>query len=150
MTARVMTKRHASLRLAPLLLTSLLIGAQADTPPTPAAAADQDASAAQQPCDLALGKRVFGQCSICHSVEKEVPPTAGPNLYGVLGRAAASAPGFSYSKALRESGKIWTAQELEHFLEQPMSAIPGTTMAFAGLKKPAERAAVVCYLGQNK
>lgn len=150
MTASVIPKHHASLRLAPLLLSSLLIGAQADTPPAPDAAADQSATAAQQPCDLALGKRVFGQCSICHSVEKDVAPTAGPNLYGILGRTAASAPGFSYSKALRDSGKTWTAQELEHFLEQPMSAIPGTTMAFAGLKKSAERTAVVCYLSQNK
>lgn len=135
--------------LAPALLLPIFLNVRAQDPPAAASASDKPAAATQE-CDTALGKRVFGQCSICHSVEKGVPPAAGPNLNGVVGRTAASAPGFSYSKAMRESAKQWSPQELEHFLEQPMTYIPGTTMAFAGLRKPAERAAVICYLAQSK
>jgi cytochrome c len=164
-----MSHRFVVTSLAVVALSALSISAQADEPAAPpasksasapaAVSADKSASAApsaaDQPaaaapaCDLTLGKRVFGQCSICHSLDKDAPPVAGPNLHGVVGRTAASSPGFSYSKALRDSAKQWTAQELDHFLEQPMSSVPGTMMAFAGLKKPEERAAVICYMETN-
>lgn len=126
----------------------LAFAACAAEPPASAAAPAPaaPAAAAAPACDAALGRRVFGQCAICHSLEKDAPPVAGPNLYGVLERAAGTAPGFAYSRALRESGKRWTREELDRFLTQPSAAVPGTTMAFAGLKKPEERAAVICHL----
>jgi len=99
-------------------------------------------------CDLDLGQRVFGQCAICHSIEKDAPAIAGPNLHGVVGREAASGSDFKYSQALRASGKRWTVEELDRFLTDPMNEIPGTSMAFGGLKKPEQRAAVICYLEQ--
>lgn len=138
-----MGSRFTTAWLAPLLLSPLFICVQADEPAAPTAAKD---TAAAPACDVVLGKRVFGQCSICHSLEKGAAPIAGPNLHGIVGRAAASANGFNYSKALREAAKQWTPAELDRYLEQPTTYAPGTMMAFAGLKKPEERAAVICYI----
>jgi cytochrome c len=143
-----MRHRFALASVAIAALSALFVGVQADEPALPTASADKPVAAASA-CDAALGKRVFGQCSICHSLDKDTPPVAGPNLHGVVGRAAASSPGFSYSKALRDSGKKWTAQALDQFLEQPMTSVPGTMMAFAGLKKAEERAAVICYIERS-
>lgn len=141
-----MRRLAATAALAALLAFPFVISAggadEAAAPPaTPAASA-----AGTTDCDAALGKRVFAQCAICHSVEKDAAPVAGPNLYGILDRPAASAPGFGYSRAMRDSGKRWTREELDRFLAQPMSVVPGTSMAFAGLRKPEERAAVICHL----
>jgi cytochrome c len=102
-----------------------------------------------RPCDAKLGESVFAQCAICHSSEKDVPPVAGPNLHGIVGRTAASAAGFAYSQALRGSRIRWTREELDRFLEDPMARVPGTSMAFAGLKQPEQRAAVICYLQET-
>lgn len=143
-TGPIMFKRSLVSMLAAALLAPVLIGAAAQEPATPAAVAE--AAPAAPACDAALGRRVFGQCAICHSLEKDAAPIAGPNLHGVVGRPAASTPGFSYSKALRASGKRWTPEELDRFLTQPASHVPGTTMAFAGLKRPEERTAVICHL----
>jgi cytochrome c len=104
---------------------------------------------AVKPCDAKLGESVFAQCAICHSTEKDVAPVAGPNLHGIVGRVAGSAPGFAYSPALRGSRIRWTPGELDRFLEDPMATVPGTSMAFAGLKQPEQRAAVICYLQQT-
>lgn len=140
-----MRRLAATAALAALLAFPFVIAAGADEAASPAA---PPAPAADTPadCDGALGRRVFAQCAICHSLEKDAAPVAGPNLYGVLGRPAASAPGFSYSRAMRESGKRWTREELDRFLAQPLGVVPGTSMAFGGLKKPEERAAVICHL----
>lgn len=140
-----MRRRDAAAALTVLLVSSCAIVAGADDAAVPAVS--PPAAARAPDCDTALGKRVFAQCAICHSIEKDAPPSAGPNLYGILDSPAASKTGFGYSQALRASGKRWTREELDHFLAQPMSAIPGTSMAFGGLKKPEERAAVICHLG---
>jgi cytochrome c len=41
---------------------------------------------------------------------------------------------------------VWDAQTLSAFLESPMEYLPGTTMPFAGLRKPEQREALTCYL----
>jgi cytochrome c len=43
-------------------------------------------------------------------------------------------------------GMQWTFEELDKFLANPKGEVPGTAMAFAGLKKPDERANVIAYL----
>jgi cytochrome c len=99
-------------------------------------------------CDAARAERVLAQCTICHSTARDEPHLAGPNLYGVVGRPAASAQGFAYSKALRALGIDWTPAELDRFLAAPMTAVPGTAMAFGGLRNAADRAALICRLAQ--
>lgn len=70
----------------------------------------------------------------------------GPSLHGVVGREAGAVSGFAFSPALRNSGITWTEDELSRYLEHPQGVVPGTRMAFAGLRDPQDRAAVIAYL----
>jgi cytochrome c len=91
------------------------------------------------------GAKVFRKCSACHKLEQGVNAT-GPYLYGVVGRPKGAAQGFGYSDTLASMGGEWTPENLSAFLEKPSSYAPGTSMAFAGLKKVEERADVIAYL----
>ena len=95
--------------------------------------------------DATNGEKVFGQCKTCHVAEKGVN-RVGPSLWGVVGRSAGSIEGFKYSPANKNSGLVWTADQLFTYLEAPQKVVKGTYMAFAGLKKPQDRADVIAYL----
>jgi len=88
----------------------------------------------------------FAICAACHSVSLTGEHSIGPNLRGVVGRRAGTAPNFSYSRALRESGIVWTKSELDAFLTNVAAKVPGTLMAFNGLPDANDRQAVVDYL----
>jgi cytochrome c len=64
----------------------------------------------------------------------------------VIGRDIASVEGFAYSEALTGKEGAWDYERLDAFLAQPRNWAKGTKMAFAGLKKPEERADVILYL----
>jgi cytochrome c len=70
----------------------------------------------------------------------------GPNLHGLFGRKTGSIEGYQYTDANRSKGITWSEETLFEYLENPKKYIPGTKMAFAGLKKPQERADVISYL----
>lgn len=95
--------------------------------------------------DAAKGEKVFAQCKACHVAEPGVN-RVGPSLHGVIGRTAGTVAGFNYSKANKESGVTWNEDVLFTYLEAPAKFMPGTRMAFAGLKKPQDRADVIAYL----
>ena len=97
-------------------------------------------------CDDERADRVLAQCTLCHGLAPDEPQLAGPNLHGIVGRRAASVPGFPYSKSLRALGITWSATELDRFLSDPPAMVPGTAMAFAGLRNADDRAAVICRL----
>ena len=103
------------------------------------------ASAADQ-CDTALGQQAFGMCSACHALSAGAPQREGPHLQNIFGRRAASLSGFNYSPALQQTQWLWNAELLDRWLANPRRVLPGTTMTFVGLKSPAERAALICYL----
>ncbi len=96
--------------------------------------------------DPKAGAAAAKKCQACHSFEEGAAPKIGPDLYGVVGRAVASAPGFNYSEAMKKKGGKWTFEELFSFIANPRSALSGTAMSFAGIKKPQERANVIAYL----
>ena len=99
--------------------------------------------------DVAHGQTVFKQCAVCHNFKAGAGPKIGPNLWGVVGRKAGTAPGFDgYSDAMRHSGIVWDAKTLNVFLENPMKAVPGTAMGYAGVKDPKERADLIAWLRQ--
>jgi len=92
------------------------------------------------------GAVLFLQCRSCHSVKPDEAHKIGPNLSGVAGSPAGSRPGYAYSPALAAAKIRWTDERLDAFLASPSSAVPGTKMAFAGLKRPEDRAAVIQFL----
>lgn len=95
--------------------------------------------------DAAEGAKVFRKCSACHVVDKP-QNRVGPSLLGVMGRQAGAVEGFKYSDAMKNSGIVWSAETLDAYLADPKGYIPGNRMAFAGLKKPEERADVIAYI----
>ena len=95
--------------------------------------------------DAAKGEKVFAQCKACHVAEPNVN-RVGPSLHGVVGRKAGTVAGFNYSNANKSSGVTWSEDVLFTYLEAPQKFMPGTRMAFAGLKKPQDRADLIAYL----
>ena len=106
--------------------------------------------AAQAAGDAKAGAEVFKRCAICHTVEKGGGDALGPNLFGVMGRKAASKPGFAYSGPLQKSGLTWNAANLTKWVAGPQRMVPGNKMAFPGLSSKKQQADVVAYLGSLK
>ena len=95
------------------------------------------------------GEKVFKKCAACHSIAKGGSNKIGPALWGVLGRQAGSVEGYKYSKAMAAHGEKWSFEEMNGFLIKPKDWIKGTKMAFAGLKKEKDRAAVILYMNEK-
>lgn len=95
--------------------------------------------------DVAKGEKVFALCRSCHVLEDGVN-RVGPSLYKVVGRASGSVTGYSYSDANKNSGVTWTTDVLFEYLENPKAFMPGTKMAFPGIKDAQDRANLVAYL----
>jgi cytochrome c len=86
-------------------------------------------------------------CSVCHSVE-EGKNKIGPSLAKIVGRHSASIETFGYSEPMRKLGVVWTSENLDRFLTNPPAMVPGTRMAFPGLKNTDERKALIDYLAE--
>jgi glucose/arabinose dehydrogenase/cytochrome c2 len=100
--------------------------------------------------DVAKGKLFFQQnCALCHAagMGPTTVPVAqqGPGLIGVVGRRAASVPNFNYSRALIDSKLVWDAATLDHFLANPSTAVPGSTMVVPVLEA-SDRRNLIAYL----
>ncbi len=54
---------------------------------------------------------------------KAPAPRSAPDLYGIVDRPVASAPGFAYSAAMKAHGGNWTPQALNTFLANPKADI---------------------------
>jgi cytochrome c len=96
--------------------------------------------------DAARGQLLFLQCRACHSLKAGDANKVGPNLHGFLARAPASAPNFKYSAAFLAAKPAWNDANLDRWLAKPAVLVPGTTMAFAGMTKAPDRAAIIAYL----
>jgi cytochrome c len=81
--------------------------------------------------DAAAGKTSFNKCLACHAIGEGAKNKVGPELNGLDGRRSGTAEGYSYSDANKNSGITWNKQV---FLEYIKAKIPGTKMAFAGIK----------------
>lgn len=105
------------------------------------------ADAAPDTAALARGEQVYARCAGCHAIEGN---RTGPQHCGLFGRRAGTAPGYNaYSPAMRESRWIWDEKSLNFFLQDPMKALPGTSMGYAGVKDDTERADLIAWLKQS-
>ena len=96
--------------------------------------------------NYARGRRTFKLCASCHTLGEGGPNLVGPNLYGLFGRKAGSVEGFRYSDAITESGLVWSPEDLEQWLVSPRGFLPGNNMNFNGVRREADRAAVIAYI----
>ena len=96
--------------------------------------------------DVDTGATSAKKCMACHSFEEGGPAKIGPPLWDVVGRDIAALEDFAYSDALAGKEGAWDYQALDDFLAQPREWAPGTKMAFAGVKKPEERADIILSL----
>ncbi len=108
--------------------------------------------------DAAVGEKEFNKCKACHAIVAADGTAVvkggkvGPNLYGVIGRAAGSYPEFAYSDSMLAAGAkglVWDETELVAYLQDPtdyLKAYLGDDaakgkMAFKLAKKGADVAA---------
>lgn len=91
------------------------------------------------------GEGLWRACSACHALEQG-ENGVGPYLYGVVGRDVASVDGYGYSGNLIAVNDVWTAEELNLFLENPRSYAPGTAMSYNGMRRIEDRANLIAYL----
>ena len=111
---------------------------------TAASAALPIAAAHAQNADA--GKSVFRQvCGICHTVVAG-KNMVGPSLFGVVGRKSGSLPDFHYSDAMKAANLTWDEATLDKYLANPRGVVPGTLMAYAGLKEDQKRKDIIAYL----
>ena len=93
--------------------------------------------------DAVHGQELFGErCTACHALDAN---KIGPMLGGVVGRRAGSAPGYNYSAALKSAGLIWSTDNLDRWLADPRTFIPGARMPVRVLDAPSRRD-IVAYL----
>lgn len=124
-----------------LILLSLILFA---LPAAAPAARAQDGNAEN-------GEKVFKRyCMTCHIVTAKGPSRQGPTLFAIMGRHSGSVEGFRYSEANKKADITWEPEILEKYLAEPRKIVPGTSMAFAGVRKAEERADLIAYLATLK
>lgn len=143
------TTVHRVHAIAGMILAGLLVAAE------PAKGADAQPGSVKPlaerlgAADLARGRIVFGRCRTCHYPDKGAGHQNGPSLWNVWGRRAGTQEGFAYySKALEDSGLVWTPEYLDAWLADPRGFIPGNMMMSLGVPDPQSRADLIAYLLQ--
>jgi cytochrome c len=88
--------------------------------------------------DVAAGKTSFNKCMACHAIGAGAKNKVGPELNGLDGRKSGTVEGYSYSDANKNSGITWNEAQFKEYIKDPKAKIPGTKMAFAGIKNDKE------------
>ena len=100
--------------------------------------------------DLAAGEQSFRKCSPCHSVGEDARNKVGPVLNGLDGRKSGTVADYSYSEANKKADITWSEASFKEYIQAPAAKVPGTKMAFAGIKNETEIANLWAYLAQFK
>jgi cytochrome c len=100
--------------------------------------------------DLAAGEQSFRKCGPCHAVGADAKNKVGPVLNGLEGRKSGTVADYSYSDANKKAEIVWSAATFKDYIQNPMAKVPGTKMAFAGIKNEKEIGDLWAYLAQFK
>ena len=117
---------------------ALLLGTGAETLAAPASAPAQ--------AQVDAGRRLFARCTNCHEVGAGARNGFGPQLNGIVGRKAGSAPAYAYSAALKQAGFVWDEQKLVAFIRNSEKVVPGNKMRFLSFMSEKQGAEIVAYL----
>jgi cytochrome c len=98
--------------------------------------------------DAAVGKMVFAKCLACHAIGDGAKNKVGPELNGLDGRKAGTAPGYSYSDANKNSGITWNEAQFKEYIRDPRAKVPGTKMIFAGIKNDKDVSDLWAFVSQ--
>ena len=96
--------------------------------------------------DAAAGKTSFNKCLACHAIGENAKNKVGPELNGLDGRKSGTVEGYNYSDANENSGITWKKATFLEYIKDPKAKIPGTKMAFAGIKNENEANALWAYI----
>jgi cytochrome c len=98
--------------------------------------------------DATAGKSSFNKCMACHAIGEGAKNKVGPELNGLDGRKSGTAEGYSYSDANKNSGITWNKDQFLDYIKDPKAKIPGTKMAFAGIKNEKEANDLWAFISQ--
>src|SRR3954453_14665200 len=96
--------------------------------------------------DIAAGERSFKKGQPCHSIGESATKKTGPPPNGLAGRKTGTAEGYDYSQANKNAGIVWDDNTFKEYIQNPTAKIPGTKMAFGGIKNDKEIADLWEYL----
>src|SRR6516164_5583269 len=96
--------------------------------------------------DATAGEKVFLVCKVCHQIGDSAKNAVGPVLNGLIGRKAGSVDGYNYSDANKKSGLTWDEATFTDYIKDPKAKIPGTKMAFAGVKDEQKIKDLIAFL----
>ncbi len=89
--------------------------------------------------NAAAGEKVFAVCKACHQGGDNAKNAVGPVLNGLIGRKASSVEGYNYSNANKRSGNTWDEATFSEYIKDPKAKVPGTKMAFAGIRNEQKK-----------
>lgn len=98
--------------------------------------------------DSDRGERLFLRCKACHTVTNTSRQRLGPTLFNLFSRKVGTLADYDYSRALQDADFNWSDEELDAWLKQPNSFLPGNRMAFSGFPKEKDRQDLIAYLKQ--
>lgn len=134
----------------PEVVEQIVVREPGEVVTAPASEAGEAGQAGGAQVDLvAMGEDAFQMCGACHTIEEGAPSSAGPNLYGVIGRLAGSTDGYPYSEALAASDITWDEASLDGFLADPGGFLPGTDMLAGSVRDEERRTAIIAYLASQ-
>ena len=96
--------------------------------------------------DAAAGEKVFLLCKTCHQVGDSAKNAVGPVLNGLFSRKAGTVAGYSYTNSNKSSGITWDEATFSEYIKDPKAKVPGTKMAFAGVKDEQKIKDLIAYL----